>query len=283
MIKADPVVRHVDIVGYGRLGKALAHSLSRAGASVRVWTPTVRGRGGEGIGVFEGEKPSGFPSGEIVLLAVSDRAIEAVAEDLEVREGQIVAHLSGAAGLDVLRSASSRGAEVGSLHPLLAVPAGAASLPEGFAAVDGSDEARRALEELARAIGLLPFHVPAEMRAVYHAAASLAANGLVALAGLAADLFGRMGMGRAEAVQALVPLLGAAVEGLASRGLPGALTGPVCRGDVETVRRHLEAIAGTSAERSYRALMTCALALSRELGEADEAALEAIASLLNER
>src|SRR5690606_8784645 len=226
MIQADPVVRHVAIVGYGRLGKALAHSLSRAGASVRVWTPTVRGRGGEGIGVFEGEKPSGFPSGEIVLLAVSDRAIEAVAEDLEVREGQIVAHLSGAAGLDVLRSASSRGAEVGSLHPLLAVPAGAASLPEGFAAVDGSDEARRALEELARAIGLRPFHVPAEMRAVFHAAASRAANGLVALAGLAADLFGRLGMGREEAVEALVPLLGAVVEGLSSRGLPGALTGP---------------------------------------------------------
>lgn len=280
MIKGAPVARHADIVGYGRMGRALSGSLARAGFRVRVWTPSLRGREAEGIELCEGPIPPGFPSGEFVFLAVSDRAIPTVARSLSVREGQIVAHLSGAAGLDVLEAAAACGAEIGSLHPLVSVPPGASELSPCHAAVDGTETARRALEDLAHALGLRPFFVPPEMRGLYHAAASLAANGLVALSSLAARLFERLGVARPEAVEALVPLLGSAVDALRSRGLPAALTGPVARGDAETVRRHLEVLESTDAEAVYRALMLEALALSRELGEASAEALDAIATLL---
>jgi len=280
MIKGAAVARHVDIVGFGRVGRALAGSLARAGYAVRAWTPTPRGRAGEDVEVHEGAMPTGFPSGDLVFLAVSDRAIESVAKALPLGEGQIVAHLSGAAGLDVLDVAAARGAEVGSLHPLVSVPPGASELPPCHAAVDGTDAARRALERLARELGLRPFHLPAERRGLYHAAASLAANGLVALSSLAARLLESMGMERKEAVEALLPLVGSAVEAVRSRGIPAALTGPVARGDAETVRRHLQALAGSDAETAYRALMQEALALARELGEANESALDTIAALL---
>src|SRR5690606_1661352 len=116
------------------------------------------------------------------------------------------------------------------------------------AAVDGTAAARPRLTDLAREVGLHPFHVPQDQRVRYHAAASLAANGAVALAGLAAQVLQPLGLRRDEALAALLPLLSSALAGLGRVGLPGGLTGPVARGDVEVVRRHLRALAGDEAE-----------------------------------
>lgn len=275
--------RHADIVGFGRIGEALAVSLQRAGWRVRAWSPSARGRSSDCARLQEGPRPEDFPSAPLVFLACSDGAIAEVAAALPFRPGQIVAHLSGALGLDALAPAAARGAEVGSLHPLVAVPSGKAGLPPCHAAVEGSPPARRRLEALARELGLQPFSLPPAGRAAYHAAASLAANGLVALASLSSRLLENLGLERDQALRALLPLLRSAIEGLEHRGLPGALTGPVARGDEATVERHVDALAANEALPAYRALSAEALRLARELGEADPARLDAIARLLAQR
>ncbi|HLV60299.1 MAG TPA: DUF2520 domain-containing protein [Fredinandcohnia sp.] len=272
--------RHADIVGFGRIGEALAVSLTRAGWTTRAWSPSLRGRATAAGALVEGPRPEDFPSAPVVFLAVSDAAVAEVAANLPVRPGQVVAHLSGALGLDALAPAAERGAEVGSLHPLVAVPSGQDGLPPCFAAVEGSPRARAVLEGIARALGLRPFSLPPEGRAAYHAAASLAANGLVALESLAVRILASLGLRRDEALAALLPLVRSAVDGLERRGLPGALTGPVARGDASTVRRHLDALAESDALATYRALFVEALRLARELGEADPARLDAIAEIL---
>lgn len=277
--------KQATVVGLGRMGTALALSLARAGWDVRGWSPTQRGRELQGVEVSEGGRPS-TSGAEVVLVAAPDRLVAEATEQLvaagAVAPGQVVAHASGSLGLAPLAAAAAAGAEVGSLHPLLAAAPGTDSLAGNWAAVDGTDVARDRLTALARDVGLHPFHVPEDQRVRYHAAASLAANGAVALASLAAGVLGQVGLPPAQALAALLPLLSSALAGLERVGLPQGLTGPVARGDVEVVRRHLQALAGDEAEAAYRALSLHALTLARGIGEASPAALDDIEALLRE-
>lgn len=220
---------------------------------------------------------------DLLLLTVPDRAIGEVAKLLadtgRVGAGQVVAHCSGALGLEELEPLRILGAEVGSLHPLAAVSRGDEDLEGSAAALDGTPKALRLLRRVARDAGLRPIAVAAAGRTAYHAAASLAANGLVALADLAVDALADAGVPRDRALQALVPLLDSAVRGLAARGLPEALTGPVSRADARVVEAHLRALAGTPAAEAYRVLARRAVDLARAQG-ADENGLATIDSLV---
>jgi predicted short-subunit dehydrogenase-like oxidoreductase (DUF2520 family) len=218
-------VRELDsiaIVGAGRLGTALAAALGAAGVDVR----GPLGRGAEAAGE------------DVVLLCVPDGEIERAAAAIEPRRaGFLVGHCSGATGLGPLAPH-----EAFSLHPLMTVPAGAR--PSVFAgagcAVDAtSDRGLEVAERLAALLGMRTTRVAAEDRAAYHAAASIASNFLVTLEGAAERLAATAGVDRAL----LAPLVRAAVEDWAERGAPDALTGPIARGDEETVARQRAAIA----------------------------------------
>ena len=208
----------IAIVGAGRLGTALAAALSAAGYDVL---------GPLGRGADAGEAG-------VVILCVPDGEIPRAAES--VGPGRLVGHCSGATGLDVLAPH-----EAFSLHPLITVPAGAA--PSVFAgagcAIDGSTPRALAVaEELAGALGMRATRVADEDRAAYHAAASIASNFLVTLEGAAERLAASAGVDR----ELLAPLVRAAVENWAARGAEDALTGPIARGDDETVARQRAAV-----------------------------------------
>jgi predicted short-subunit dehydrogenase-like oxidoreductase (DUF2520 family) len=215
-------VRELDsiaIVGAGRLGTALAAALGAAGLDVR----GPLGRGGDVTGE------------EVVLLCVPDGEIERAAA--AIVPGPLVGHCSGATGLAPLAPH-----EAFSLHPLMTVPANAR--PTVFAgagcAVDGTtDRALEVAERLAALLGMRSTRIAEADRAAYHAAASIASNFLVALEGAAERLAATAGVDRAL----LAPLVRAAVEDWAERGAAGALTGPIARGDEETVARQRAAVA----------------------------------------
>jgi predicted short-subunit dehydrogenase-like oxidoreductase (DUF2520 family) len=214
-------VRELDliaIVGAGRLGTALAAALKAAGHAVR----GPLGRGADTRGAT------------VVLLCVPDSEIAAAAA--AVKDGPLVGHCSGATGLDVLG-----GREGFSLHPLMTVPTGAP--PTIFAgagcAVDGTSlHALATAERLAEALGMQATQVADEDRVAYHAAASMASNFLVTLEGAAERLAATAGVDR----ELLVPLVRAAVENWAADGAERALTGPIARGDEDTVARQRAAI-----------------------------------------
>ena len=191
---------------------------------------------------------------ELVFLAVPDGEILEAARGVApfVVRGQVVAHGSGALPLVPLAPVRRRGAHPGSLHPMQALAGG--PMRRGVtAAVDGDRVAVRLLSRAAADLGLVPVRVPERGRALYHAASAIAANLGMALADLAAETWRSSGAPPERAMAALVPLLRGAVENLAERGLPAALTGPISRGDAETVVRHLDALRGDAAE-VYRLL-----------------------------
>src|SRR5205823_5245943 len=131
------------------------------------------------------------------------------------------------------------------------------------------------LTRLARALGARPRRVPPEERTLYHAAAVLASNYLVALSAQAAGVLGRAGWSREEALQALLPLMRGVLQNLETAGLPDALIGPIRRGDPETVARQLSELKATGGGipvEVYRILGSAALELAREAGLDEESA-----------
>ena len=118
--------------------------------------------------------------------------------------------------------------------------------PEVFAgvafAIDGSPPMLDVLADMARALGGRPVEVKPEHRALYHLSGFLACGLMTAQFGRAAELWQEMGFTREDGLDALVPILRGTVDSLEAQRLPGALTGPISRGDMGTVRKHLEAM-----------------------------------------
>jgi predicted short-subunit dehydrogenase-like oxidoreductase (DUF2520 family) len=212
----------IAIVGQGRMGRALAAALARAGIDVE--GPLGRGVNGA--------------SAEVVLLAVPDTQIEHAAA--LIAPGRLVGHCSGATTLEVLEPH-----EAFSIHPLMTVT-GADSHFEGAGCViaGSTERALGTAAALARALGMSAAVVADEDRALYHAAASMASNYVVTLVGAAERLAGVAGVDRTL----LVPLVRAAIENWASHGAPAALTGPIARGDEATTKRQRAAIATHAPE-----------------------------------
>ncbi|HWN90366.1 MAG TPA: DUF2520 domain-containing protein [Verrucomicrobiae bacterium] len=154
-----------------------------------------------------------------------------------------IVHVSGALGLDAL--GALEGNPRGSFHPLQSFPAPRG--PEAFRGITVAVDATtptlmRRLRALARVIGAKPRHVGDEDRALYHAAAVYASNFVDVVVAEAVRLLGQIGWSEDEATRALMPLIDGAVANIRRRGVVGALTGPIRRGDAETVKRHLEAL-----------------------------------------
>ena len=256
----------VFVLGAGRAGLALARGLAEGGIRVT----GVHGRRAS-EGVTAGALPPQLGDATTVIVAVRDAQLDAALAELgqALPRGAVVLHLSGAsdpAGLTRLRAA---GHPCGTFHPLvpLAPESDVAALLRGaWFGVDGDDEATVVSAVLARALGARTLRIPGGEKARYHAAAVLASNYPVVLAALAEGLMREAGV-EPEAARGAVTMLlaGAAsnVRGLASeRPFAATLTGPMVRGDHETVRRHLDALAGDAMlAEVYRALAEATAAL----------------------
>jgi predicted short-subunit dehydrogenase-like oxidoreductase (DUF2520 family) len=197
---------------------------------------------------------------DLVLVATPDGAIADTALALapEARPGALVLHLSGACGVDELHKLQAERPDVavGALHPLQSLPSvarGLERLPGSWCAVDGPP----AVERLALSLGMRPFRVAPGARAGYHAAATIASNHLVALLGQAVRVAEAAGV----PPEALLPLVRASVDNVAALGADDALTGPVARGDADTVARHLATLPADERD-AYRALAREALRLT---------------------
>ncbi len=227
------MIRTAAVLGGGAVAEALLAALP--GAGVRVLASWHRRSGLE---------PPPLHDVDLVLLAVSDPAVAEVCARLEVGPGQLVAHLAGALGLRPLTAARRKGARTGSLHPLRPFTRGDGIGFSGFAAgIAGSDEsAATDLEELCRRLGMMPLRTD-RSRALYHAAAVLAAGAQVALFSEAVRAFRKAtGLPEPEARAALLPLTLRALEKLHREPAQSAITGPAARGDLATLAAHRRAL-----------------------------------------
>jgi predicted short-subunit dehydrogenase-like oxidoreductase (DUF2520 family) len=277
----------VFIVGPGRLGCSLGLALLAVdgprlvGLAYRSATGRARAEewlapAGVPIVPVSDLGPDVLSAVDVVILAVQDSEVGAGARTLgpHLAAHQVLLHTSG-----LLSAAEMRGpavsAALGSFHPLQTFvdpAAGPARLRGCVVACEGDDAAVRRSQQLATALGARSVRVASEGKAAYHAAAVVASNYLVVLTELAVRLCEVAGIAPGDAITMLAPLQRGALENLAEVGLPGALTGPLARGDVDTVRRHLAVIDARVPQLSviYRALGERGLAMAREQGQEPE-------------
>jgi len=288
-------VPSISIVGPGKVGTAIGVLAVRAGLNVvavggRVAAATARAAKAMASRPCAMTVTDSAGAGEVVLLCVSDDAIETVCSQLAAagafKRGAIVAHCSGALGSNVLHSAAEKcGCAVGSFHPLQTFPTVQAAIERlagAYCFCEGDDRATTVLGELARAIGVQAVMLPSEGKALYHAAGVIACNYVTTLMDAAIELCERAGIERDTARAALGVLLTATADNAAAMDPADALTGPIARGDAGTVRRHLAALASCPADVQalYRSAGERTVRLALRKGTIDNDTAETLRSIL---
>jgi predicted short-subunit dehydrogenase-like oxidoreductase (DUF2520 family) len=184
-------------------------------------------------------------SADMVFITTPDDIIPKVADELKWRAGQSAVHCSGASTVHSLDSAKEQGAMVGSIHPCQTFAGreqAVTNLPGSTFAIEAEEPLKTTLTEIARALDGDWVYLTSEDKALYHAAACVACNYFYTLVKIATDLWQNFGKSTEEATKAYIPLLQGSVNNIANVGFPGCLTGPIARGDVKTIQRHLDAL-----------------------------------------
>jgi predicted short-subunit dehydrogenase-like oxidoreductase (DUF2520 family) len=262
----------ITVIGAGRVGRVLVQSLRKKRWDV-VLVPARKKS-------FRARSDD-----DIVVLATRDDALPALVQKL-ARPGalgkkSVVLHVAGALGPEVLAPLAKWCAGVGQAHPLASI-ASHSQPPrlEGITLLlQGDAIAVKRAKRLASALGMRGRHHRVKP-ALYHAAAALVANGSIAVVAGGVELLVRAGVPRRDARQLLGPLLGTVADNVTAFGIPGSLTGPVRRGDLGTIRAHLETVKSDPAvRRLYAVLVLAQVPLATVLGEAPMGSLQAIEKL----
>ncbi len=284
----------IALVGAGAAGSALLLALHRAGYPVagvasRTLASAQRCAGLTGNPPASEDPAPAVVNADIIILATPDGQIEpvcrAIADQGVIRPGQLFLHLSGALTADALEAARHKGAEVLALHPIqsLADPEKGAQLLLGsWFCLEGSATAIPRGEALVEALQGQTLVVPADKKALYHAALCVASNYLVTLESLAVTLLEQIGIDRQDGLKALLPLIAGSVDNLAHSGLPHALTGPISRGDTTTIAGHIDSLREIPPDYQaiYRMLGRETIRLALEKGGLDQETAEQIQRLL---
>jgi len=284
--------RRLVIVGAGLVGRALGKALREGGIPVARVISRSRRRAqqacrfiGEGQPVTD---PGEAGAGNLLMLATIDRVLASTAERIaaagELPRGSIAFHCSGAFPGAAIAALERRGARVGSLHPLqtFASPEEAMMLLPGSSfAVEGDRTVVPVLSALARLVGGKPVKIAAEDKALYHAAAAVTSNCLVAVALLGTEMLGAVPAFSKDPFGPLKSLLRGTIRNLERLGPEQALTGPIVRGDIETVQEHVAALRRGNAKllpayRRAAAVTLAAAVASGRLGPTEARRIERI-------
>jgi predicted short-subunit dehydrogenase-like oxidoreductase (DUF2520 family) len=286
------------IVGAGPVATAIAGALRLAGVPVLgLWArraaPARAAGSAAGVAAFSSAPPDVLLESEVVILAVRDPMIGEVAQMLVgtglVNRKHVLLHCAGAASAkELLGVVVDKVAGIGTLHPLSAIADGRAAmrtLKGTVFGIEGDDVGRTTAGKLVTALGGITLALDSSQMAAYHAAAALASNYIVAALDAAAAVLASAGVAPDRAAQALVPLAEGALRNVSVHGTTAGLTGPVRRGDVATIQRHLDALrARPELAEIYRALARHAVEIAARIDgpdAPDRAGLEAIRVLLD--
>jgi predicted short-subunit dehydrogenase-like oxidoreductase (DUF2520 family) len=279
------MTKTVAIIGAGRVGSSVGFLLKRAGYTVTA----VAARSmvsAEKAAVFIG---AGEPTTDVVkaaskagiiFITTPDGAIRNVCDTIAAKggltPGSLVVHMFGAQPLDILGTARSSGSYRAVIHPLQSVPGpaqGIHNLPGSYFRIEADPEALEAARDLVKALGGVELVMPKwssdkDSAALYHAGAVTVSNHFVALIDQGLKFYQALGADKQEALKALLPLIKGTLQNIELLGTTDALTGPIARGDVETIQGHLEAMQKKTPEllRLYKELARHTISVAREKG-----------------
>lgn len=251
---------NVLILGSGRVGTAFGYLLKERGYRILGVYNRHRETGlraleriGEGT-VYDRESlPAAVPVADLIIITTPDRAIKetaALAGGCSPRNDAYLMHMSGLLDSEILKIPGWEGG-VFSFHPLQAIAGfteGVRLLPEALFTVEGDEKGEKFAGELARSLGLKYLVIKKEYKPLYHAAAVVASNYLVTLVDSSFRLLKKAGMDREEVKKGLLQLVKGTLQNLDQMTPAGALTGPIARGDLETIDRHRQALADYAPE-----------------------------------
>jgi predicted short-subunit dehydrogenase-like oxidoreductase (DUF2520 family) len=274
----------IGIIGAGRAGGSFALALGKAGAPILGATVATAEHSRRisaelGVKVYDSNRALA-EAADVILLAVPDRTVAEVAMSLRLPiEAKTFLHLSGSLTTDVLSPLQEVGHSIGSLHPLQSFAQATDSFAGVFMAIDGDDGAVRDATCIANMLGGIPFFVPSQDRARYHAAACFCSNYVVTLVSIAQKIMSEWTETEEDALTALLPLLNGTVRNINAAETAGkALTGPIARGDSNTITGHLATLPDSLME-VYCALGLQTSKIAEENGTIDHSEAEQIKAL----
>ncbi len=280
----------IGFIGAGTTGTALAVRLAQHGyqiiaVSSRSLTSAEKLAGRiSGCKVYNGAQKIADIA-QLVFITTPDDTISKVAAEVQWHNGQSVVHCSGAHSIDILEPVKQRGANTGCFHPLqtfASVDQAIENIPGSTFAIEAEDPLLGVLKEMAAALEVDWITLKAGDKVLYHAAAVFACNYLVTLVKLATDLWQTFGVSPAQATKALMPLLRGTLSNIENVGLPNCLTGPIARGDLGTISRHLKSLEGQAPPllNIYKELGRQTIPISLAKGKIDLQRAEELQALL---
>jgi predicted short-subunit dehydrogenase-like oxidoreductase (DUF2520 family) len=260
------VTERVFIIGPGHVGRGLF----RAFRSSAVDVVGLHSKRPSGVATSTGAIPPEVGRANVIMVCVRDPQLDETFDELitAVRDGRasrgsVVLHTSAIAEPTGLKTLGELGLPGGTFHPLAPFTdpeISAELLKKGWVGIDGDNAAKNASRRLAGHIGARTLEIPPGRKPVYHAAAVMSSNFPVVLASVAGHLLNGAGIPDSSAYQAVESLINGALANMKQALPDDALTGPIVRGDAETVGKHLRALEGNDAALEvYRALSAAAV------------------------
>jgi len=283
----------VGIIGAGAVGTGMGLLLSQrnyliTGVASRTFASAQRAAARLNCPAYERPEEAAREA-DLVFITTSDQAIGPVVATVACRggfrPGQTVVHMSGSLTSAVLDPAREAGALALSLHPLQScadADRAVANLPGSIFSLEGDEQALPLGKRLVEDLEGEYFIIKPEDKPLYHAAACVASNYLVSLVDLSRRLMQATGMKPEMAGRALAPLMEGTWRNIDEKGVPWALTGPISRGDVSTIKDHLQAIDATVPELGeiYRTLGRYTVGVAGRKGSIDARKAALLAKIL---
>ena len=241
------------ILGLGKVGTAVGYLLRSAGYRIVAVASRSAASLNKGIVYTGGEAFTNFSDAaaraDCIFITTADDAIESVCREISkagsIRPGNKVIHMSGAVGLNLLEAAHNAGANIASIHPLQSfadVEGAIQNIPGSTFSITTEDEIREWSVQLVRDLGGIPFFVSDIDKPLYHAAACIASNYLTTLIHMVEEIYQSLGLNSEDAFRAIWPLVKGTIKNIEAKGTVQALTGPVARGDIGTIDKHIHAL-----------------------------------------
>ena len=243
----------IAILGLGKVGTAVGFLLRSAGYRIVAVASRSTTSLNKGVVYTGGEAYTNYSDAaaqaECIFITTPDDAIASVCEKISsersIKAGNKVIHMSGVGGLNLLEAAHNAGADVASIHPLQSfadIESAVNNIPGSTFGITAEDEIKKWSVQIVRDLGGIPFFVSDVDKPLYHAAACIASNYLTTLIHMVEEIYQSLGLNHEDAIRALWPLVRGTMKNIEAKGTVHALTGPVARGDIGTIKKHIQAL-----------------------------------------
>jgi predicted short-subunit dehydrogenase-like oxidoreductase (DUF2520 family) len=280
----------IGIIGAGKVGISIGYVLKQKGMDITAVSDifeapinTARAYLGDNI-LYTDDNVEVVKASDIIAVTTQDRIIKEVAvgiaDKMERLEGKLFFHTSGAHPATLLAPLEKKGARLGALHPLQTFPDIDSSinvLPDTYIFIEGGEDSIDVLDKIGTVLGSGVVRMEGEQKLLYHLCAVFVCNLLCALLYTGEDIMDKIGI----ELRPFFPIIKATLKNIENKGPLMSLTGPIVRGDMETVLSHLDAMEGMELyKKVYKSLSLVALDMAKKRGDISEEALEKLKHIL---